>query len=53
MCAVIKCCAVLGRAGFPRDALMADPESITYEALGLVKGVQQTFFGTEVGSSWV
>jgi len=34
--------------GFPRDALLADPDSVTYEALGLVKGVRQTFFGSEV-----
>jgi peroxiredoxin len=34
--------------GFPRDSLLADPDSVTYEALGLVKGVRQTFFGSEV-----
>lgn len=34
--------------GFPREFLLADPESVTYEALGLVKGVRQTFFGSEV-----
>lgn len=34
--------------GFPREALLADPDSVTYEALGLVKGVRQTFFGREV-----
>jgi hypothetical protein len=37
--------------GFPRECLLADPGSVTYEALGLVKGVRQTFFGSEV--SWV
>jgi hypothetical protein len=34
--------------GFPRECLLADPGSVTYEALGLVKGVRQTFFGAEV-----
>jgi peroxiredoxin len=34
--------------GFPRESLLADPESVTYEALGLVKGVRQTFFAKEV-----
>jgi hypothetical protein len=34
--------------GFPRDCLLADPGSVTYEALGLVKGLRQTFFGAEV-----
>lgn len=37
-----------GVTGFPREALLADPDSVTYEALGLVKGVRQTFFGREV-----
>jgi peroxiredoxin len=36
--------------GFPRDCLLADPDSTTYEALGLVKGLRQTFFGSEVGA---
>lgn len=30
--------------GFPAERLLADPDSKTYEALGLVKGVRQTFF---------
>jgi hypothetical protein len=34
--------------GFNRDCLLADPGSVSYEALGLVKGVRQTFFGREV-----
>ena len=29
---------------FPRELLYADPENAAYEALGLVKGVQETFF---------
>lgn len=33
---------------FPRELLLADPESVTYEALGLVKGVAQTFFSWQV-----
>lgn len=36
--------------GFPADRLLADPDSATYAALGLVKGVRQTFFSQEV--SW-
>jgi hypothetical protein len=36
--------------GFPQDCLLADPASATYEALGLVKGLRQTFFGSEVGT---
>lgn len=39
--------------GFPRDALLADPDSVTYEALGLVKGVRQTFFGSETAFSFL
>ncbi|KAF8065706.1 hypothetical protein HT031_002766 [Scenedesmus sp. PABB004] len=39
--------------GFPRDRLLADPESCTYEALGLVRGVRQTFFGTETALSFL
>lgn len=33
---------------FPRDCLLADPSSSTYEALGLVKGLRQTFLGSQV-----
>lgn len=29
--------------GFPADRLLADPDSITYEALGLYKSVSATF----------
>lgn len=36
---------------FPRDCLLANPNSQTHEALGLVKGVRQTFFGAEVGGA--
>lgn len=36
--------------GFPRDCLLADPGSVTYEALGLVKGLQQTFLAKEVSN---
>jgi len=32
---------------FPAENLLADPESKTYEALGLVKGVGQTFFNPQ------
>lgn len=35
---------------FPSEYLLADPTSTTYEALGLVKGVRQTFFGSQVSS---
>jgi len=37
---------------FPRECLLADPTSETYEALGLVKGLRQTFFGSQVMPSW-
>lgn len=30
--------------GFPAENLFVDPETATYEALGLVKGVGETFF---------
>lgn len=39
--------------GFPRESLLADPESVTYEALGLVKGVRQTFFAKETAFSFL
>jgi hypothetical protein len=35
--------------GFPSDCLLADPDGATYAALGLVKGVRQTFFSEKVG----
>lgn len=38
---------------FPRDYLLADPTSTTYEALGLVKGVRQTFFGAQTPFSFL
>lgn len=34
--------------GYPADRLLADPDGGTYAALGLVKGVAQTFFSVEV-----
>lgn len=37
--------------GFPPDCLLADPDSGTYEALGLVKGVRQTFFSEAVSGA--
>lgn len=42
-----------GVTGFPRECLLADPGSVTYEALGLVKGVRQTFFGRETAFSFL
>jgi hypothetical protein len=33
---------------FPAENLLADPESKTYKALGLVKGIGQTFFNPQV-----
>ncbi|WIA37036.1 hypothetical protein OEZ86_014019 [Tetradesmus obliquus] len=39
--------------GFPRDCLLADPGSVTYEALGLVKGLQQTFLAKETAFSFL
>lgn len=39
--------------GFPREHLLADPSSTTYEALGLVKGVRQTFFGSQTAFSFL
>lgn len=41
------------KTGFPRDALFADPDAATYAALGLVKGVRQTFFGSETAFSFL
>jgi len=32
---------------FPRELLFADPENAAYDALGLVKGVETTFFTAE------
>jgi hypothetical protein len=37
-----------GVTGFPSDCLFADPDSASYKALGLVKGVKQTFFSYDV-----
>jgi hypothetical protein len=34
--------------GFPAENLFVDPENSTYSAIGLNKGVRQTFFSLEV-----
>jgi hypothetical protein len=41
----------IAATGFPAECLLADPDSSAYEALGLVKGVAQTFFDINVGDS--
>jgi hypothetical protein len=33
--------------GFPAENLFVDPETLTYQALGLAKGVRQTFFSMD------
>lgn len=39
-----------GLDGQQWHCLLADPASVTYEALGLVKGLQQTFWAKEVSA---
>lgn len=33
--------------GFPAESLLVDPETVTYDALGLKKGVKETFLSWE------
>lgn len=35
------------KTGFPADLLLADPDNVTYERLGLKKGVRETFLARE------
>lgn len=38
------------KTGFPADRLLADPDNVTYNALGFKKGIKETFFSWEVGA---
>jgi len=39
------------RTGFPPELLLADPENSTYDALGFIRGVKQTFFDSNTPKS--
>ena len=41
------------RTGFPAEHLLADPDTVTYEALPFKKGVLTTFFNPKVGQGHI